>query len=294
MSNGYSPLRKYSELSGKTFLVCVGAMKCATSWLHDYFGILPGVTVSPLKELHFFNTKFPANALGDMDLLALKRLGFHMEHSGGKAENLRCRPSFQASVDRVQMIYDDDAYFGHFARLCNGETRAFCDITPAYSVIGSSGFDYMRQFFETQDIALKLLFIMRDPIDRLWSQLRYMQQINPENDALTKWPDAIRSPRVCARANYKATVGDLDYTFPADDILYLFYEDLFNEASLRQICEFAGIRYLPPDSVETSNRTIIKLGLPENARAAFARLLAPQYEFCRERFGDAVPVVWST
>jgi len=124
-------LRKYGELDGKTFLICVGAMKCATSWLHHYLGSLPGVSVSPLKEVHFFNTKFPANSLGDMDALALKRLGFHIEQSGDPVGNLRRRPTFQASVDRVQMLYDDNAYFGHFARICDPDTRTFCDITPA-------------------------------------------------------------------------------------------------------------------------------------------------------------------
>ena len=71
MFPGIADLRRYHELDGKTFLVCVGAMKCATSWIHDYLGTLDGVAVSPLKELHFFNTKFPANALGDMEALAL-------------------------------------------------------------------------------------------------------------------------------------------------------------------------------------------------------------------------------
>ena len=139
MFSGISKLRHYGELDGKTLLICVGAMKCATSWIHDYLGGLSGVVVSPLKELHFFNTKFSAHALGDMEALAVKRLGFHLAQSGEAAGNLRRRPTFQASVDRVQMIYDDDAYFGHFARLCAPDTATFCDVTPAYSTLGPCG-----------------------------------------------------------------------------------------------------------------------------------------------------------
>jgi hypothetical protein len=285
-------LRKYSELDGKTFLIGVGAMRCATSWIHHYLASLREVAVSPLKELHFFSKKFPAHALSDMDAFALKRLGFHMEQAGDAVENLRDRPTFQASVDRVQMIYDDDAYFGHFARLCGPFTRTICDITPAYAVIGRTGFAYLKDFCASQEIALKLLFVMRDPVDRLWSQLCHLGKINPKNDIVAKWPEAIRSPAVCARADYRRTVSDLDDVFPAEDILYLFYEDLFTDASLRRLSRFADVGFHPGDTGEARNRTAVKIDLPEDARVAFSSVLAPQYAFCRQRFGDAVPATW--
>ncbi|MCG6903729.1 MAG: sulfotransferase [Rhodobacter sp.] len=285
-------LRKYSELDGKTFLLCVGAMKCATSWLHDYLDSLSGVAVSPLKELHFFSTKFPAHALGDMDALALKRLGFHVAQSGDGVANLRRRPTFQASVDRVQMIYDDDAYFGHFARLVAPETATFCDVTPAYSVLGPTGFEYLRAFCGSQDIAVKILFVMRDPVDRLWSQLRHMTQTNPENDIVANWSRALESPSICARADYRGTVTDLDQTFPAEDILYLFYEDLFTKPSLTRLCDHVNAGYIAGDAGQVKNETSVKADMPDDARAAAHRLLAPQYDFCRDRFGDAIPASW--
>ncbi|MDJ0630711.1 MAG: sulfotransferase [Rhodobacter sp.] len=285
-------LRRYRELDGKTFLVCVGAMKCATSWIHDYLGSLSGVTVSPLKELHFFNTKFPANALGDMEALALKRLGFHLSQSGDAVENLRRRETFQASVDRAQMLYDDNAYFAHFARICGPDTQTFCDVTPAYSVLGPSGFEYLKAFCGSQDISLKLLFVMRDPVDRLWSQLRHMTQSNPDKDLVKNWADAFQSPRVCARADYRGVVGDLDDTFPAENILYLFYENLFTDASLTKLCDHAGASLGQADPGNVLNETSVKTEMPDDARAAAQALLAPQYAFCRDRFGDAVPGSW--
>lgn len=287
-------LREYRELDGKTFLIGVGAMRCATSWVYSYLGELREVAVSPLKELHFFSKKFAVNALGDMDAVALKRLRHHMEQAGDAVENLRRRPTFQASVDRVEMIYDDDAYFGHFARLCGPFTRTFCDITPAYAVIGQAGFAYLKDFCASQDIALKLLFVMRDPVDRLWSQLCHMQQLNPSSDVVAKWSEAIQAPRVLARADYRGTVCDLDDVFPAEDVLYLFFEELFTEGSLRRLSRFAEVGFHPGDTTDAKNRAAEKADLPEEAHAAFKRLLAPQYEFCRQRFGDAIPATWQS
>lgn len=286
-------LRKYNELEGKTFLICVGAAKCATSWIYHYLGSLPGIAVSPLKELHFFSSKFSANALGDMDLLALKRVGFYLESEGNPVENLQCSQSFQASVDRMQMVYDDDAYFNHFARLCSLETRTLCDITPGYSVIGPDGFKYMKAFCSRQDVKLKLVYVMRDPVDRLWSQLRHLQEISPEKQAAARWAEAIQSLQICARADYRGTISDIDAAVSSDDILYLFYEDLFTESSLRKLCNFADVGYLPGETHERKNRTEVDLELPDDACAAFLQMLAPQYDFCRERFGNQVPANWA-
>ncbi len=285
-------LRRYAELDGKTFLVCVGAMKCATSWIHDYLGSLPGVAVSPLKELHFFSTKFPAYALGDTEALALKRLDFHIRQPGEAAANLRRRPAFQASVDRVQMMYDDDAYFGHFARLCDPNDRTFCDVTPAYSVLGPAGFEYLRDFCASQDILLKLLYVMRDPVDRFWSQLRHMTQTSKTTDYVRDWAKALQSLSICARADYRGTVTDLDATFPDGEVLYLFYEDLFTKAALTRLCAHASAEYGPAEKGTKRNETELKVEMPEDARAAVHELLAPQYAFCRQRFGDEVPESW--
>jgi hypothetical protein len=285
-------LRRYSELDDRTLLICLGAAKCGTSWLHHYLGGLPEVTVSPLKELHFFDGKFSGLSLGDMDGLAVKRVGFHIEQPSDPVEYLRASDLFQASIDRAQMIYDDNAYFGHFARLCAPQTKVLCDITPGYSVIGLNGFHYLKAFCARQDMRLKLLYVMRDPVERFWSQLRHLQEMNPESRIVENWEKALESPRVCARADYEGTVSDLDTVFASEDVLYLFYEDLFSDVSLRRLCAFLEVGYQPGETSVRQNRTTLDLDLPDKAREAFARLLAPQYAFCRTRFGEAVPAQW--
>ncbi len=285
-------LQKFDALNGKTLFICVGAMKSATSWVHSYLSTLDGVTPSPLKEVHFFNMKFAGHALGDMDMLALKRLKFHIEQSGDPAINLQGRETFQASVDRAQMIYDDNAYFAHFARICETDTKVLCDITPAYSVLGPAGFDYLKSFCATQDIRLKLLFIMRDPIDRMWSQMRHMTQTNPDSDLVINWAKGFASPSICARADYRGVVGDLDRIFAPDDLLYLFYEDLFTESSLRALADHIGADYRPADTKTRHNETKIVTDMPAAAFSAAKELLAPQYAFCTSRFGDRVPANW--
>ena len=283
-----------SELEGKTLLICVGAMRSATSWLYYYLESLPGVAVSPIKELHFFNAKFPENSLSDMDAMALQRLRFHTTQKGDSVQYLRDTPAFQGSIDRAQMIYDDGAYVRHFARIAAPDTTVLADITPAYAAIGQAGFAYMKAFVAEHGLRPKALFIMRDPIERLWSQLRHMQRLNPPAGAARRWPEALQSAPIMARADYRATVKALDAAFPADDVCHLFYEDLFTEPALRRLCGFAGAPYRPGRVDERANANRLQQDLPPEARQAFRDALAPQYDFCRDRFGEQTPQSWAT
>lgn len=291
-SGGLPPLRKYQELDGKTFLVGVGAAKCGTSWLYRYLKSLPEVTVSPLKEVHFFDQKFTTHDTEPTNPMAIRRVDDYFEFDVDLAMTLKKHPHFQASIDRLKMIYDDNEYFGHFARICTQRTQTLGDITPAYAVLGRNGFEYMQHFFASQDASLKIIFIMRDPVDRLWSQVRHMQQKNPSLDTARNWPDMIQEPTVIERADYQQTIEALDEIFPAQDVLHLFYEDLFSEASMRKLCLFAGAEFRQGESEERQNETSIKIDLPDAARDQFQKMLQPQYEFCRRRFGDAIPNVW--
>lgn len=285
-------LQKFDALRGRTFLICVGAMKCATSWIYYYLADRPGIAVSPLKEVHFFDVKFASNALSDAQAMAMARLRYHLQQEGDPATNLALRPAFHAAVDRAQMIYDDNAYFAHFARLSTPETRTLCDITPAYSTLGPAGFAYLRDFCASQDMRLRILYVMRDPVDRLWSQLRHITHASPDSRLTDRWAEALQSPRIMARTDYRYTVQDIDTVFPAEDVKYLFYEDLFTEPALRGLCAFADAPYAPGDTATVHNRTELALDLPEEVRDAFLTALAPQYAYCRERFGDRVPAGW--
>ncbi|MFN3208111.1 MAG: sulfotransferase [Roseovarius sp.] len=280
------------QLDGKTFLVCVGAAKCATSWLHGYLSALPECVTSPLKEVHFFDARHPEHTLGNPDALALARLAFHLDQPGPALDNLRSRATFRASLDRVQMIHDDSAYFGHFARACTPDTRCFADLTPGYSAIGPDGFADLRDFAARYGIRPRVLFVMRDPVDRFWSQLRHLEQIAPDTRATRDWDSLRHRPALTARADYAGILDALDATFPADDLLYLFYETLFAAPALRRLCAFAGLAYAGTGDPAPRNETSVDTPLPDAARAALRDQLAPQYAYCRTRFGTDIPAAW--
>jgi hypothetical protein len=285
-------LRRYPELDGRTFVLGVGGTKCATSWVYFHLRSLAGVAVSPLKEVNFFNAVLNARDAEEKTEFAIRRLAFHMAQDGTAADNLRTRPAFQASVDRMAMIYDPDAYFGHFTRLCRPDTTTLCDITPAYAPLGRAGFEYVRHFCASQDVTLKVFYIMRDPVDRLWSHLRFLQQNDEALDVLSSWRRMIEEPMVAERADYRQVIEGLNAVLPPENILYLFYEDLFSGGAVEALSTFIGARHTPPDTTRVDNETRVKIALPDAVREDLRRLLNPQYEYCREVFSDRLPSSW--
>jgi hypothetical protein len=291
-----SGIRTYTELCGKNFLVGVGAMKCGTSWINSYLSSVPEITTSPLKEVHFFDSKFTNHDVEPTNPRAIKRVLTHVnryESEGDVIKNLLSRPHFQASIDRMKMIYDDNEYFAHFARICTRNTRTLCEITPAYAILGEDGFLYMKNFFATQNISLRILFIMRDPIERLWSHMRFMQERNPVLNVSQEWANILDNPRVLERTDYRKTIESIDKVFPSDLVKYVFYENIFNKDTLRDICNFSGVQYVNTDIADIKNETSVKSELPFDARKEFSKILSEQYDFCRERFGNLLPPMWS-
>jgi hypothetical protein len=49
-----------NNLEGRTFLLGVGAQKAGTSWLYRYLKSHPEIFMSPIKEMHFFGTRYKA------------------------------------------------------------------------------------------------------------------------------------------------------------------------------------------------------------------------------------------
>lgn len=293
MSNALPVLRKHPELEGKKFLVGIGASKCGTSWLYRYLQSLPEVTVSPLKEVHFFDRKHSKHAIEPIDAMSLKRVEQYLGAKVDLVKQLERNPHFQASIDRLQMMYDDNAYLSHFARISEVTTKTLVDITPAYAVIGESGFREMQHYCNSQNALLNIVFIMRDPVDRLWSQLRHTQQRNPDVDVANEWSDMICDQTIIKRADYRATIEALDEVFPQYQVSYLFYENLFSKETHREICGIADAEFKPADADTRQNETTVKLPISNEIVERFHELLEPQYRFCKQRFGDALPTAWS-
>ncbi len=179
--------------------IIIGAMKCATSTLHEQLARQPGLFMSTPKEPNFFSDD--------------EQWGRGLDWYGSL---------FAAAPDNA---------------LC-GESSTHYTKLPTYP-------DTIHRMQETFPRPTKLIYIMRDPIDRLISQYihEWTQRVisEPIDDAIHSHPELVQYSR------YALQIAPYLETFGPEAVLPVFFERLLAspQEELERICRFFGYRDRP-------------------------------------------------
>ena len=257
----------------RTMVFVIGAQKAGTTWLHAYLSTHPQVAMGQVKEYGWFTYLYPR--LSDGPALGAQPLRRWL----ARASILK-----RAGQDRLTALLRAASGEGDYTKLVQGDGtgRAFADISPQYAILGRGAFAAMA----ASHPVTKFVFVMRDPVDRLWSQLRM-----DGRKGRARWQDRWNRASHIGRSDYRRTIEALEAEVPPGDILYLFFEDLFSEAAIQALCDHIGLDYMPADFGAKVHEGHAELADPRLLAAARDRL-APVYEYIRTRFGPAVPAAW--
>lgn len=285
---------------GKTVIYCIGAQKAGTTWLADYVSNHPDCNLPVAKECHFFDVQSGA----DMQARKVSLNGVHrslkrLEEAAPK-DFEQAYDSMIAAAKRAELYLPGDRGLAAYLNLMTksaGNARNLCDFTPSYAACDRTVFTEMDALADEA----KFVFIMRDPVERLWSQARMAgknvvsRRKDVAFDKVTR--HSLRhylgkkKPGELPRSNYARTIAELEAAIPADRILYLFYETLFTDESIKKFCEFVDIPVLPADFSAGSN-VGVSMKIPPRIEIELREGLLEQYAFVREKFGEAVPKSW--
>ncbi|MBY5935554.1 sulfotransferase [Tateyamaria omphalii] len=283
-----------------TMVFCIGAQKAGTTWLYEALRASPQVHFCRNKELHYFDVM-----AGRADLAIANRvkmaaaLANKLTAKTGPG-NAKVLKQLREVTDLLTIYTgepgDHDPYLRYLLRGYRAQP-VVCDITPAYAILDAPHFADMASIGTA-----KFLFLLRDPVDRMWSQIRMAEAVEhpdvPKGDAFDAacaarakmLIEAGRLPRI-ERADYERTIRALEKVIPRDRIKYVFYEDLFAPETLDDICGFLDIDAIQADGARRSNPGR-DAAIPDDIRHGFERAFARQYKFVRKRFGDRVPTAW--
>ena len=283
---------------GATLLYGIGAQKAGTTWLSALLKPSPECHFSPLKELHYFDSmRLPGTQHVHAERVAtLQDLASQVTQEQGPMHRLKLRRIADLAMQLHMFTDTAPGYNGYLSYLLQGYTnqKVICDITPAYCALNTLIFREMQRVAPA-----KFVFLMRDPVDRLWSQVRMTEASRrgaPKDPAAFEAAclDWVRTQHdthkieKIHRADYARTIEKLENAVPearqAEQILYLFYEDLFDQASVDRICAFLGIAPVTADPDARANPGRPSR-LPEEAELRLYDGLRTHYAFAAERFG---------
>lgn len=274
----------------KTFLLGLGAQKAGTTWLHDYLITLDGVDMGFLKEYHVFDARHRSDdSRRKADLVA-------------KAQRLLSRSDVDFTRKPhfwtyLAMLADSENYFNYFSGvLCQPGTFVTGDITPSYSMLGAQELHMIRNALELRGVNCKAIFLMRDPVERLWSAARMRRRERPQaadapEDHMVL--HALKRGGFAGRTRYEKSLAAMDAAFGPEDCLTCFYETLFQEQEVRRICAFLGLEYRVPEFDKRVNVSQKTVPLSEDTCRIVAQHFAPTYQAVAQRFGaEAVRNLW--
>ena len=248
-------------MAGPTLLYCVGATKAGTSWLYRYLHDHPDCVMPAVKEAHYWDT-FDAGSR-DRQLVNFRvrlrelradKTNAASEGRKWQVDNLDRRINQMKSLLAVlEGSRNGDAAYLDWVQGDHDTAVLTGDMTPNYATLDDEILARMRDAAPTS----KFLFLIRDPLDRLWSHIRMQarRQRQPHeiyekksNNILHRMLNRGQETHILDRGDYPVIIRKLRRVIPEGRLLVQFTEDLWTAAGLDRLCAFLGIAAVAPAS----------------------------------------------
>lgn len=282
-----------------TFVFGIGAQKAGTTWLAKYLRLHPDVYVPEVKEVHYFDVLWSPDCAGFVDRwrrnLDRRLAEQRVRDAMSAVPDLRDARALKVAQDLVHIYATPDASHGVYRDfMLQGRVAEACvaDITPSYCTLGPKHLQEIHQIFAPA----KFLFILRDPVARMWSQIK----MHSANRALREeplTPDEVievmlqGDDRTIFHRSALADTLRAVRTLPADCTKVMFYETMFDDTQIRGLCDFLDIGFVQGRYEDQVNRGALTL-MTDAQRATLRWLNGPTYRALHDMLGDDVPDAW--
>ena len=253
------------------FLLGVGAQKAGTSWLHQQLQARVDTDFGVLKEYHVHDAR---------TVPALARFR-HIEMSLSRPRSWIQPRSWmrQLFIRQPGLYYDYFAWLLRRPRRNGGHVSLTGDITPSYAALSADTLQVIQTSFQQRGIAVKPVFLMRDPIERLISSQRMKQRKLGQRDAASEIAALRRRMRKAPglRSGYGRTLNNLRESFGLEHCYLGLYETLFQRESYAELCRFLSLPYSEPAWHQRVNVSATSTAIPDDLLATMGSLLADDF-----------------
>ena len=229
----------------KPDFICIGAQKAGTTWLYFNLDLQPEFSMPPIKEFHYFDRSenyASMNTLSETSAFRRLRSAGYFGLALKRISRSMLRANFKRALWWARYSFSDysDSWYRSLFELERGLTG---DITPAYSILEEED---VRRMHRTAPNA-KIIFLIRNPIDRAWSMYRFMatkSKLDVHTEDLGAFESFANSPGQELRSDYLRTIELYSKYYDPMDILIGFYDAISEdpEALLGEILKHVGAK----------------------------------------------------
>ncbi len=266
-------------MDNKINFIGIGAHKSGTSWIFERLKEIDDFELPPIKEIHYFDRKYKQN-----------KLHFTKRFSNFKSY-VDCVKICVLNFNKINWFYNwyfnnysDKWYVSLFkSKKIQGE------ITPAYSILSIEEIKRLKKVANPQ----KILFIIRNPVDRAWSHYQYLIQRGKKIDKknlIKEIKSFMLSDEQRERSNYIQIINKYRTFFKDEDIYILFYDSILNEpeALIKNILTVFGLK---KNNLQNCNFTEVnnsskKLTIPNEISKLVNELYKKDISVLSEKIGS--------
>jgi hypothetical protein len=219
--------------------ICIGAQKAGTTWLDRNLRRHPRLWLPPVKELQYFSELYlPATRKWTTRHRVETATRILTRYIGKTPADEWDDAHISRLCDIASGFVSDEWYGRIFAGAADGKICG--EITPDYSTIPEDGIRHIARLSPS----VKIIFLMRDPIERSWSHIRMMAKARRITD-VGELEAMARSLEQFRRADYTSLIRNWTSIIPRERFHTAFADDIAEAPHqvLEALCGFLGIRY---------------------------------------------------
>ena len=290
-------------MADPTLLICVGATKAGTSWMYRYLHDHEAFYVRSVKEYLYFtifkNKKLMRN-LKVLNFLIVQYEARFLEAEA--ADDIIRILNLSRRIDDTKALFmalsaersDDAAYLGYLQAGRTHETVVL-DVTPADALLEPA--EILR--ISKLPIRVKLRYLMRDPLERLWSHVRMVakRSMKEGQDFLAACQDILKrvvynheEAHIVTRGDCKSNVTRFISVFDSSQFQIGFSENLQNGPKFDAMCAHWGIKATSARQIKPAH-VGLAAPFPEALLRDSLKFLKTQYDFVADNFAE-LPANW--
>jgi hypothetical protein len=151
----------------------------------------------------------------------------------------------------------------------------------------------MRRFLRRGGWNIKIVFLMRDPINRHWSYVRHASRNSGEVPAFTA--ASLTDEGAVLVGRYDLIVPRLKEVFAPKELIFAFYEDIFSndDTHLRRLSAEMNVKFVPQEKQRRVNAGPVNVSSLSQADIDKGKVVfEPVYAYIAKMFPSRLPTDW--
>jgi len=265
-------------------IIGLGTQKSATTFIYKSIQE-DSYYISPLtKEFHTFDTYYLQNHFFDFKATLIQKMA---------DKNKECKENLYRLLS---FMNNPENYYNYFDHILPNDHNSFSsDITPSYCLLNERQLVEIKNNFQKKGINVKVVFNMREPITRLYSEIKMRRR--RKNSALYNFfteldKDALilklaSDDLAKERVNYMQIYKNITNVFDSHEYLINLYETMFTKDSLKNLSYFlfnGRKKIIENKKNNASQRFSFKRPFKNSTIQALMKIYEEHYEFCESIF----------